>query len=48
MRHRQVPWRRAFPLGYLARKKWIEGWVCNECGIRMRSIEGPPPQDHEL
>ena len=44
-RHMRIYWRRAFPLGYLARKKWIEGWVCNECGrrVRVRPVEGPPP-----
>jgi hypothetical protein len=44
-RHARVYWRRLFPLGYLARKKWIEGWACNECGMRVRGrpVEQPPP-----
>jgi predicted RNA-binding Zn-ribbon protein involved in translation (DUF1610 family) len=44
-RHRRIYWRRRFPLGYLARKKWIEGWLCPECGmrIRVRPVEGLPP-----
>ena len=44
-RHQRIYWRRRFPLGYLARKKWVEGWLCNECGmrVRVRTIEQPPP-----
>jgi hypothetical protein len=46
-RHRRIYWRRPFPLGYLARKKWIEGWLCSECGMRLRArpIVEPPAAD---
>lgn len=46
-RHQRIYWRRRFPLGYLARKKWVEGWICNECGvrIRVRHVAQTPPTD---
>jgi hypothetical protein len=48
-RHQRIYWRRRFPLGYLARRRWIEGWLCNECGMRthVRPVEGPPSADTE-
>jgi hypothetical protein len=46
-RHQRIYWRRRFPLGHLARRKWVQGWVCNECGvrIRVRPVEQPRPMD---